>query len=109
MLFRSSSARCSTPHSRSANSAIISRAGLEWASGGSQRGVVVGGQRDVGRDGRQWSVLAAAVFGGDGTILGAARQLCETGVPVIGVNAGKLGFLAEFSVEELQSEFDTQN
>lgn len=48
----------------------------------------------------------AIVFGGDGTILGAARQLCETKVPVIGVNVGKLGFLAEFSIEELQEQFE---
>lgn len=48
----------------------------------------------------------AVVFGGDGTIIGAARQLCQTKVPVIGVNVGKLGFLAEFGIQELQEQFD---
>ncbi len=44
----------------------------------------------------------AVVFGGDGSIISAARVLAQSGVPVIGVNLGKLGFLAEFSADELK-------
>ena len=47
----------------------------------------------------------AIVFGGDGTIISAARNLSQTNVPVIGVNLGKLGFLAEFSIGELKQFF----
>lgn len=48
----------------------------------------------------------AVVFGGDGSIISAARNLSEANVPVIGVNLGKLGFLAEFSAKELKENFD---
>ena len=48
----------------------------------------------------------AVVFGGDGSIISAARHLSRSNVPVIGVNLGKLGFLAEFSVEELKKYFN---
>jgi NAD+ kinase len=47
----------------------------------------------------------AVVLGGDGTIISAARNLSEAKVPVIGVNLGKLGFLAEFSVAEFKERF----
>jgi NAD+ kinase len=48
----------------------------------------------------------AVVLGGDGSIISAARHLSAARVPVIGVNLGRLGFLAEFSVPEFKHYFD---
>jgi len=45
------------------------------------------------------------LLGGDGTLIGVARSLGENQVPIIGVNVGKLGFLAEFLVAELKQTF----
>lgn len=41
-------------------------------------------------------------FGGDGTILSAAHLLMKSEVPILGFNVGKLGFLAEFSVNNME-------
>ncbi|MCO6459545.1 MAG: NAD(+)/NADH kinase [Pirellulaceae bacterium] len=43
----------------------------------------------------------AIVLGGDGSILRAASQMANHQIPVLGVNLGKLGFLADLSPEEL--------
>jgi NAD+ kinase len=48
----------------------------------------------------------AVVFGGDGTLLSAARMIHGTRIPLLGVNMGKLGFLAEFNVEHFRKHFD---
>ncbi len=48
----------------------------------------------------------AIVLGGDGSIISAARHLSAARVPVIGVNLGRLGFLAEFSVAEFKHYFE---
>lgn len=50
------------------------------------------------------SVVGASLvvtLGGDGTILQASRHLAGTGVPIIGVNMGNKGFLAELESHEL--------
>ena len=41
------------------------------------------------------------VLGGDGTMIAAARVMGDSEVPVLGVNYGGLGYLAEFRIEEL--------
>ncbi|HKY26455.1 MAG TPA: NAD(+)/NADH kinase [Pyrinomonadaceae bacterium] len=41
------------------------------------------------------------VLGGDGTMIATARMLGDQEVPVLGVNYGGLGYLAEFRIEEL--------
>ncbi|WP_240986852.1 NAD(+)/NADH kinase [Acididesulfobacillus acetoxydans] len=40
-------------------------------------------------------------LGGDGTLLEAARAMAAPGIPVLGVNLGRLGFLCEIEKEEI--------
>lgn len=47
----------------------------------------------------------ALVLGGDGAILRAARQMGYHQTPVLGVNLGKLGFLADLSPDEVRDCF----
>ena len=41
------------------------------------------------------------IIGGDGTILNFAKHLSKYSIPVIGINGGRLGFLAEFENNEV--------
>lgn len=52
------------------------------------------------------SVDLILVLGGDGTMIATARMIGDTEVPVIGVNYGGLGYLAEFPIEELFSALE---
>lgn len=44
------------------------------------------------------------VLGGDGTLIAAVHDLGMEQRPIVGVNLGKLGFLADFSIEHLESD-----
>ncbi|WP_424946903.1 NAD(+)/NADH kinase [Candidatus Spongiihabitans sp.] len=49
----------------------------------------------------------AIVVGGDGTMLNVARELSEHGVPAIGVNLGRLGFLTDIALADLDASMSS--
>ena len=71
-----------------------------------ERVEVVGIDEDFNGD---WSKLAAdviLVLGGDGTLLAVARKLAGRQIPVMGINFGRLGFLADFTPEQFKPRFE---
>ena len=48
----------------------------------------------------------AIVLGGDGTVLSAARQTAPVGVPILTINTGHLGFLAEAYLQQLDGALE---
>ena len=56
---------------------------------------------DVEGIGRQCDL--ALVVGGDGTMLGIGRVLAQFGVPLIGINQGRLGFITDIAFDDYQS------
>lgn len=47
-----------------------------------------------------------AALGGDGTIIRVARMLAPCGTPLLGVNLGRVGFLAELTPETMHEKID---
>lgn len=87
----------------SAIAAIVERAGLEPMFDAATRDLagldaypgyslqVIGQQADV-----------AIVLGGDGTMLGIARELAPFKIPLIGINHGRLGFMTDIAVDQVE-------
>ncbi len=48
----------------------------------------------------------AISIGGDGTFLRAANRVGKKNIPILGINTGRLGFLADISLNEMEETFD---
>ena len=48
----------------------------------------------------------AIVVGGDGTVLGVGRTLVDTRIPLIGINQGRFGFLADLNIDSMFTNID---
>lgn len=48
-----------------------------------------------------WHADAGVIVGGDGTMLGIARQLAPFNVPLIGINQGRVGFMTDITLDRV--------
>jgi NAD+ kinase len=90
----------------SAESAQISARAADWL-----RTRYIDVWRGVSHEGRERSALECVdlivAFGGDGTVLRAARLAISCGVPVLPVALGRLNFMSELTPETLYDGLDT--
>src|SRR5689334_5845610 len=72
-----------------------------------ERAEVVGVETDGDDDLFAVNADVILVLGGDGTLLSVARRLKGRQIPLMGVNFGRLGFLANFTPKELRTHLTT--
>ena len=57
-------------------------------------------------EGNDFTADMVISIGGDGTFLKAARRVGRKQIPILGINTGRLGFLADVSPEEMEVTFE---
>lgn len=57
-------------------------------------------------DGDDFHADMVISMGGDGTFLKAASRVGKKNIPILGINTGRLGFLADISPEEMEETID---
>ncbi|MEI7616841.1 MAG: NAD(+)/NADH kinase, partial [Actinomycetota bacterium] len=60
----------------------------------------------VGEEDFKNNIEALISIGGDGTFLKAAKYTFKTDIPIMGVNVGNLGFLAEINISDMYDSLD---
>ena len=84
----------------------VSRALDEWLPWMKQSVEIVGIDEQCATDFADLDVDVILALGGDGTLLAAARRLSGKPIPLMGVNFGRLGFLASFSPDRFKEHFE---
>jgi NAD+ kinase len=70
------------------------------------RATVTGIDTECERSLERVDAEAILVLGGDGTLLATARRIGGRRLPLVGVNFGRLGFLASFTPQQFKDHFD---